>query len=65
MSVQDQEVRLGILGAAGQWVQQENVLVKGGYLDKQMDISSLTAGVYYVQVNTNRNVYTKRIIVVR
>jgi hypothetical protein len=65
VSAPDQEVRVGIVGAAGQWVQQENVLVKGGYLDKQIDISSLTAGVYYVQVNTNRNVYTKRIIVVR
>jgi hypothetical protein len=65
VSASDEEVRVGIVGAAGQWVQQENVLVKGGYLDKQLDVSSLTAGVYYVQVNTNRNVYTKRIIVVR
>ena len=62
---QDEEVRLGILGSQGQWVQQENVLVKGGLLDKQIDISSLPAGTYFVQVITNRNVYNKRIIVVR
>lgn len=62
---QDEEVRTGILGAQGQWVQQENLQVKGGMLDKQFDISSLPTGTYYVQVITNRNVYNKRIIVVR
>ena len=62
---QDEEVRAGILGAAGQWVQQESIQVKGGYLDKQFDISSLPTGTYFVQVITNRNVYNKRIIVVR
>ena len=62
---QEEDIRVGILGFAGQWVQQEVVSVKGGYLDKQLDISALPAGTYYVQVITNRNVYNKRIIVVR
>ena len=62
---QEEDIRVGILGFAGQWVQQEIVSVKGGYLDKQLDISALPAGTYYVQVITNRNVYNKRIIVVR
>lgn len=61
----NEEVRLGILGSQGQWVQQETLQVKGSFLDKQMDISSLPAGTYFVQVMTNRNVYNKRIIVVR
>jgi hypothetical protein len=61
----DEEVRAGILGAGGQWVQQESIQVKGGLLDKQFDISSLPAGMYFVQVITNRNIYNKRIIVVR
>lgn len=61
----EEDIRVGILGFAGQWVQQEIVSVKGGYLDKQLDISALPAGTYYVQVITNRNVYNKRIIVVR
>lgn len=61
----NEEVRLGILGSQGQWVQQETLQVKGNFLDKQMDISSLPAGTYFVQVITNRNVYNKRIIVVR
>ena len=62
---QEEDIRVGIIGFAGQWVQQEIVSVKGGYLDKQFDISALPAGTYYVQVITNRNVYNKRIIVVR
>jgi hypothetical protein len=62
---QDEEVRAGIVGAGGQWVQQESIQVKGGLLDKQFDISSLPAGTYFVQVITNRNIYNKRIIVVR
>ncbi|MFL0299056.1 T9SS type A sorting domain-containing protein [Aquirufa novilacunae] len=61
----NEEVRLGILGLQGQWVQQETLQVKGSFLDKQMDISTLPAGTYFVQVLTNRNVYNKRIIVVR
>jgi len=61
----NEEVRLGILGSQGQWVQQETLQVKGNFLDKQIDISSLPAGTYFVQVITNRNVYNKRIIVVR
>jgi hypothetical protein len=61
----NEEVRLGILGSQGQWVQQETLQVKGNFLDKQMDISTLPAGTYFVQVLTNRNVYNKRIIVVR
>ena len=61
----NEEVRLGILGSQGQWVQQETLQVKGSFLDKQMDISSLPAGTYFVQVITNRSVYNKRIIVVR
>mgnify|MGYP000594278614 FL=1 len=61
----NEEVRLGILGSQGQWVQKETLQVKGNFLDKQMDISSLPAGTYFVQVITNRNVYNKRIIVVR
>jgi hypothetical protein len=61
----NEEVRLGILGSHGQWVQQETLQVKGNFLDKQMDISTLPAGTYFVQVMTNRNVYNKRIIVVR
>ncbi len=62
---QDEEVRAGILGSQGQWVQQETLQVKGGMLDKQFDISTLAAGTYFVQVITSRNVYNKRIIVVR
>jgi hypothetical protein len=61
----NEEVRLGILGSQGQWVQQETLQVKGSFLDKQIDISSLPSGTYFVQVMTNRNVYNKRIIVVR
>jgi hypothetical protein len=61
----NEEVRLGILGSQGQWVQQETLQVKGNFLDKQMDISSLPAGTYFVQVIANRSVYNKRIIVVR
>lgn len=61
----DEEVRAGILGSQGLWVQQETLQVKGGQLDKTFDISTLPAGTYYVQVITNRNVYNKRIIVVR
>jgi len=61
----DEQVQVGILGSAGQWIQQESTLVKGGLLDKQLDVSTLPAGTYYVQVITNRNVYNKRIIVVR
>jgi hypothetical protein len=61
----DEQVQIGILGSAGQWIQQESTLVKGGLLDKQLDVSTLPAGTYYVQVITNRNVYNKRIIVVR
>lgn len=61
----DEKVVTGILGSQGQWIQQESVQVKGGMLEKQFDISALPAGTYYVQVITNRNVYNKRIIVVR
>ena len=61
----NEEVRLGILGSQGQWVQQETLQVKGSFLDKQIDISNLPEGTYFVQVITNRNVYNKRIIVVR
>ena len=61
----DEKVVTGILGSQGQWIQQESLQVKGGMLEKQFDISSLPAGTYFVQVITNRNVYNKRIIVVR
>ena len=61
----DEKVLTGILGSQGQWIQQESLQVKGGLLEKQFDISTLPAGTYYVQVITNRNVYNKRIIVVR
>jgi hypothetical protein len=61
----DEKVVTGIVGSQGQWFQQESIQVKGGLLEKQFDISSLPAGTYYVQVITNRNVYNKRIIVVR
>ena len=61
----DEKVVTGIIGSQGQWIQQESMQVKGGLLEKQFDISSLPAGTYYVQVITNRNVYNKRIIVVR
>jgi hypothetical protein len=61
----DEKVVTGIVGSQGQWIQQESIQVKGGLLEKQFDISSLPAGTYYVQVITNRNVYNKRIIVVR
>ena len=61
----DEKVVTGIVGSQGQWVQQESLQVKGGLLEKQFDISTLPAGTYYVQVITNRNVYNKRIIVVR
>jgi hypothetical protein len=62
---QDEQLQAGILNASGQWVQQESWQVKGGMLDKLFDISTLSAGTYFVQVITNRNVYIKRIIVVR
>jgi hypothetical protein len=61
----DEKVLTGIVGSQGQWIQQESMQVKGGLLEKQFDISSLPAGTYFVQVITNRNVYNKRIIVVR
>lgn len=61
----DEKVVTGIVGSQGQWIQQESLQVKGGLLEKQFDISTLPAGTYYVQVITNRNVYNKRIIVVR
>ncbi len=61
----DEKVVTGIVGSQGQWIQQENMQVKGGLLEKQFDISSLPAGTYYVQVITHRNVFNKRIIVVR
>ena len=62
---EDEKVMAGIVGSQGQWVQQENIHVIGGVLEKQFDISTLPAGTYFVQVITNRNVYNKRIIVVR
>ncbi|MFM6943582.1 MAG: T9SS type A sorting domain-containing protein [Aquirufa sp.] len=61
----DEKVLTGIVGSQGQWIQQESMQVKGGLLEKQFDISSLPTGTYFVQVITNRNVYNKRIIVVR
>lgn len=61
----DEKVVAGIVGSQGQWIQQESLQIKGGLLEKQFDISVLPAGTYYVQVITNRNVYSKRIIVVR
>jgi hypothetical protein len=61
----DEKVVTGIVGSQGQWIQQESLQIKGGLLEKQFDISNLPAGTYYVQVITNRNVYNKRIIVVR
>ena len=61
----DEKVVTGIVGSQGQWILQESLQVKGGLLEKQFDISTLPAGTYYVQVITNRNVYNKRIIVVR
>jgi Secretion system C-terminal sorting domain len=61
----DEKVLTGIVGSQGQWIQQESLQIKGGLLEKQFDISTLPAGTYYVQVITNRNVYNKRIIVVR
>ena len=65
MGSNDEKVVTGILGSQGQWIQQESIQVKGGMLEKQFDVSTLPAGTYYVQVITNRNVYNKRIIVVR
>lgn len=64
-SKEEEEVRAGILGSQGQWVQQETLQVKGGMLDKQFDLSTLPTGTYFVQVITKREVYNKRIIVVR
>jgi hypothetical protein len=61
----EEKVIAGIVGSQGQWIQYESLQVKGSLLEKQFDISTLPAGTYYVQVITNRNVYNKRIIVVR
>jgi hypothetical protein len=61
----DEKVVTGIVGSQGQWIQQESLQVKGGMLEKQFDVSALPAGTYFVQVITNRNVFNKRIIVVR
>lgn len=61
----DEKVVTGIVGSQGQWIQQESLQIKGGLLEKQFDVATLPAGTYYVQVITNRNVYNKRIIVVR
>jgi hypothetical protein len=65
LNSQEEQVIAGIISSQGQWVQQESMQVKGGMLDKQFDVSTLPAGTYYVQVITGRNVYNKRIIVVR
>jgi hypothetical protein len=65
LNSQEEQVVAGIISSQGQWVQQESMQVKGGMLEKQFDVSSLPAGTYYVQVITGRNVYNKRIIVVR
>ena len=62
---QDEQIKAGILNDSGQWVQQESIQVKGEMLDKQFDISTLPAGMYFVQVIANGSVYNKRIIVVR
>jgi hypothetical protein len=65
LNSQEEQVVAGIISSQGQWVQQESIQVKGGMLEKQFDVSTLPAGTYYVQVITGRNVYNKRIIVVR
>jgi hypothetical protein len=61
----DEPIKAGILNGSGQWVQQESIQVKGGIVDKLFDVSTLPAGMYYVQVIANGSVYNKRIIVVR
>jgi hypothetical protein len=61
----DEPIKAGILNGSGQWVQQENIQVKGGIVDKLFDVSMLPAGIYYVQLIANGSVYNKRIIVVR
>ena len=64
LSIQDkQQVGVKIYDIRGTEVRSENWGLQNGSVDRKIDLSSLAKGIYFIHLQTDKNVVAKKVII--
>jgi hypothetical protein len=58
-----ENIRIRVMNAMGQLISDESCGVVTGKVNRQINLSGMSAGIYFVQVQTNNSVASRRVVV--